>query len=253
MRWRRQAHLLFGISGTLMAFALGFIVWLFMMDAGANISPDPNGVANRAGTLAQGSEDDAFVKIDWDHWRAINPDIVAWVNVPDTAINYPVVRASADDPTYYLHHDVYRHYSAYGVPYLDADCTSEELQAFNAIIYGHHMDNGSMFSDFANYSDEAYARKHPFVYLQSPTEKQKLAVSFVSIIDASHTPKAIHYEDVTEFRNWFAEQFETGRVALTTDAEPNYAVTFCTCSYHEFGNERTLVVCVPATEVDAST
>ena len=218
------------------------------MDANANLSPNPSADDWLANLISDRTyeEDDGFVEVDWGHWREVNPDIIAWVNIPGTRVNYPVVRASAEDPTFYLHHDIYGNYSAYGVPYLDADCVSTEVPAFNAIIYGHHMDNGSMFSDLAQYSDESFAREHPYIYLQSPAAKQKLAVSFVEIIDASSTPKAIRSEDTEAFRAWFQEQFANAAVALEAQEEPNYAITFCTCSYHEFSNERTLVVCVPS-------
>ena len=247
MRWKRQSRVLFGIGAVLLAVALGMFIWLRVMDANANISPNPSRDDWLTSLLSDRAyeEDDNFVEVDWEHWRSVNPDIIAWVNVPDTTINYPIVRASADDPTFYLRHDIYRNYSAYGVPYLDADCVSTDVPAFNAIIYGHHMDNGSMFSEFAEYCNEDFARNHPYVYLQSPTTKQKLAVSFVEIIDASNTSKAINYEDVDAFRAWFQEHFEQACVALEQHTELNYAVTFCTCSYHHFGNERTLVVCVP--------
>lgn len=247
MRQCRQSRWFFAIGGVLLAGALTLFVWIHTMDANANISPNPSddwfGLLARDRTSV---EDDGFVEVAWDHWCAVNPDIIAWVNVPETAISYPIVRAPLNDPTFYLHHDIYGNYSAYGVPYLDADCVSGEIPAFNAIIYGHHMDNGSMFSDFAEYCDEGFAREHPYVYLQSPTVKQRLAVSFVEVIDATNTPKAIHYEDAEAFQAWFQEHFERAIVALEARTDPSYAVTFCTCSYRQFGNERTLVVCLPS-------
>ena len=247
MRWRRQSRWLLGIGAALLAAALGLLTWLHVMDANANLSPNPADDDWFASLVSDHSseEDDGFVEVDWDHWRSVNPSIIAWVNIPDTQVNYPVVRASTEDPTFYLHHDIYGNYSAYGVPYLDADCVSAEVSAFNAIIYGHHMDNGSMFSDIAEYSNENFAKDHPFIYLQSPTVKQKLAVSFVEIIDAASTPKAIRYESAEAFQDWFEEHFASAAVGLEAPEEPNYAITFCTCSYHEFNNERTLVVCVP--------
>ena len=51
---------------------------------------------------------DGAPTVDWEFWLSVNPDIVAWVSVPGTDIDYPVVQASADDPTFYLDHDVYR-------------------------------------------------------------------------------------------------------------------------------------------------
>lgn len=251
MRWRRRSKVFFAVGGVLILAALGLIASLCMMNLHAHVSPDPHGTASLSVTDA--SEEKAFrdfVEVDWGYWNAINPDIIAWVNVPNTKINYPIMRASADDPTYYLHHDIYRNYSVYGVPYRDSDHASTGEPLFNAIIYGHHMDDGSMFSDFAAYSDEGYARDHATICLQTPAGKQRLKVAFVSIIDGDTTPKSIQFANEDAFHDWYQEQTAAAEVVVAAKEEnagiaPPYVVTFCTCSYHRFSNERTLVVCIP--------
>lgn len=275
MRWRRQARWLFGIGAALLVVSLGTLLWLYLMDVRSNISPDPEGSLFdmfMAAHNTEASSEDGFVEVDWEHWRAINPDLIAWVNVEGTRINYPIMRAPRDDPDFYLHHDIYREYSVYGVPYLDTERSESDRAIFNAIIYGHHMDSGSMFSDFASYSDEDYASEHKTICLQTPLGRQRLRVSHVSIVNGDTTAKAIRFDDVEAFQSWFLEQRSEADVVLeeeqiaegssndedaadesekatvaSSDAArlPEYAVTFCTCSYHQYSNERTLVVCIP--------
>lgn len=281
MRWRRQSAWLFVAGITLLVLAIVLLCSLYLMNARAHISPDPSDQVFPFLFDKQPAteSDDEFVDVDWDYWKSVNPDIIAWVNVEGTAINYPIMRAPRDDPHYYLHHDIYRSYSVYGVPYVDTDADSSAVsaqqneQVFNAIVYGHHMDDGSMFSDFASYSDEAYAQDHAIVCLQTPAGKQRLRVAFVKIINGDTTAKEARFPDEESFWEWYQQQQSDACVVLDTDSDihddprdtteptsdqdgelspsdttvlPEYVVTFCTCSYHEFQNERTLVICRPA-------
>lgn len=247
MRWKRQARWLFCIGAALLIISSGVLINLYLMGTRSTPAPNPNDGFFGLERLmdAPADQDDGFVKVDWEYWKQINPDIVGWVNIEDTRINYPILRAPADDPTYYLHHDIYRNYSVYGVPYLDVDDAQSDLLTLNAIIYGHHMDDGSMFRDFASYDDEAYARDHSTVYLQTPAGKQCLKVAYACIIDGDATEKRTQFADEEEFRTWYEEQRSNACMVLDDTCTPPYIVTFCTCSYHQFSNERTLVVCVP--------
>ena len=247
MRWKRQAWWLFCIGAALLIISSGVLIGLGLMTARATPSPSPIssffGLERWTDTTID--RDDGFVTVDWDYWKRINPDIVGWVNIEGTSINHPIMRAPLDDPTFYLHHDIYRNYSVYGVPYLDTSDTQGDLLALNAIIYGHHMDDGSMFSDLASYSDETYAREHATVCLQTPAGKQRLRVAHACIIDGDTTEKRIRFSDEDAFRTWYEEQRSNACMVLDKEHLPPYVVTFCTCSYHRFSNERTLVVCIP--------
>jgi sortase B len=247
MRWRRQAQWLFCIGAVLFVISSGALIGLYLMNAHATPSPNPN--SNFFGLErwmdASSDADDGFVTVDWDYWKQINPDIVGWVNIEGTNIDHPIMRAPLDDPTFYLRHDIYRNYSVYGVPYLDVDNIQGDLLTLNAIIYGHHMDDGSMFSDLASYNDEAYAREHTTVCLQTPAGKQRLQVAYTCIIDGDTTEKKTQFADEEAFQMWYEEQRSKACMVLDETYIPAYVVTFCTCSYHQFSNERTLVVCIP--------
>ena len=73
----------------------------------------------------------------------MNKECYAWISINDTRISYPVMH-SPNEPDKYLNRNFYGQYSSSGVPYMDGRCTDD---SDNKIIYGHHMDFGSMFSD----------------------------------------------------------------------------------------------------------
>ena len=234
----------FAIMATVTALAGAAVLglWLFSVyDRAVDVSPSPI-----SGGLAESEEDHGSTKVDWEYWLSVNPDIVAWVSVPGTDIDYPVVQASADDPTFYLDHDVYRGWNPYGCPYVDAAC--DGVGGMSAVVFGHNMGGGfvAMFADFARYSDEAFARSHPTIELQTPNGAMALSVSAVDVIDGSENAKRTDFSSADEMRAWYAQRFEECDVRISNDENASQLFTFVTCSYTTYANERTLVYAQPA-------
>ena len=90
-----------------------------------------------------------------------NPDCVGWVSIPGTSIDFPVMQ----NGEYYLKHDFDGNYTDYGLPFLDERCSLSTSD--NLIVYGHHMNDGSMFSALLNYADESYCAAHPEIILET--------------------------------------------------------------------------------------
>jgi sortase B len=89
-----------------------------------------------------------------------NSDMVGWIQIPNTKINYPVMQTPSN-PDYYLKHSFEKTWSDYGVPYVDAGCTVGVSN--NLIIYGHNMKNGTMFHDLVNYTKKDFYEAHPVI------------------------------------------------------------------------------------------
>lgn len=87
-----------------------------------------------------------------------NMDMVGWIKVEDTNINYPVMH-TPDNPDFYLKHGFDKGYTDYGCPYVQENCDVQEASD-NIIIYGHHMKNGSMFADLEKFKSEDFYKEH---------------------------------------------------------------------------------------------
>lgn len=225
------------IFAAMLLFAAATVMVLFsQMTEDANPSPSPE-----AGEEV--TDPDGFPVVDWDYWKSINPDVIGWVTVPGTKIDYPILQAHSNSPEYYLHHDIYGNWSVYGVPYLDAENEEDGLLgSANAVVFGHHMNDGSMFAAFADYStDKAYAKEHAKILVQTPETKAVYHARFAQIINGLKNLKRTEFGSAKDYRDWYDSAREDASVVLDEKSEPTTVITWCTCSYNYFGNERTLV------------
>ena len=219
------------------AAALG--LWLFSIhDRAADVDPSPIS-ADASGSDAAS---DGVPTVDWEYWLSVNPDIVAWVSVVGTEIDYPVVQARSGDPTFYLDHDVYREWNPYGCPYLDAACAGRGIDSPLALMFAHHMNDGSMFSAFASYSDAGFAAEHDEILLQTPEGNARLRVVAVDVVDSNVEHKRLDFATDEELSSWLDELLGRADVALVDGARTDSVKAFCTCSYGRWnGHERTIV------------
>ena len=81
---------------------------------------------------------------------AQNNDFIGWIRIDGTNVNYPVMQ-TPNKPDFYLKRSFDKSYSDYGVPYIDEACMTGISN--NLVIYGHHMNDGSMFADLCKYTD----------------------------------------------------------------------------------------------------
>lgn len=231
-----------------MALLLGILVWCACKQATiSSLEPSPSLDGNPL-------DNNGFPFVDWEYWQSVNEDVVGWITVPHTDINYPIVQASRSNPQYYLYHDVFKNWNFYGCPYLDATCTG--FEGLNSIVYGHNLGQGNtyMFASFAHYTNASYARDHNTILLQTPQNKYVLKVQCVSIIAGWETVKRTDFYNRADFQTWANERFNEASIQLSSETEtPVKLYTFATCSYIFGDDERTLVYAhdpleTPATE-----
>lgn len=177
-------------------------------------------------------EEEPF-EINWEALQAQNPDICAWIIIPDTDINYPIVRGT--DNEFYLNHTFLKAANYAGAIFLDyqADRT---FQDNNTFIYGHNVKHGTMFAELENFKNAEFYQSHPYVYLFTPDGNYRCEViSMYSTIDSSasyttYTGNQKGYETYISMVKGLAENIR--EVEMSSE---DHMITLSTCSYERGG------------------
>ena len=103
-------------------------------------------------------EERVEIPIDFAGLQQKNQDIYAWIRIPGTKVDYPIVQHSQDD-TYYLNHTVEGRKGLPGSIYTET-LNRKNFTDRNTVIYGHNMKNGTMFGDLSLYKNDAYMKEH---------------------------------------------------------------------------------------------
>lgn len=183
-------------------------------------------------------------KVIWKEFQALyqkNSDIVGWIYINDTKIDYPVMHTPNDveNGQYYIHRDFSQKYSAAGVPFVDRNCDLS-IPTDNTIIYGHNMNSGSMFHDLLQYENESFYQTHKtfrFDTIYGPAQYEVVAMFYGQVLD-ENDPSFKYYEFVNaaneeEFIDFVTQiknmsLFDTGVEVRYGDA----LITLSTCAYH---------------------
>ena len=134
-----------------------------------------------------------------------NKDMVGWIKVEDTNINYPVMQ-SIDEPNFYLKHKFDKTYSAYGCPYVQENCDVQK-PSDNIIIYGHHMNDGSMFTGLMKFTDKSFWENHKTIEFDTLTDRNQYEVIAVfKTVVYTNSEDSFKYYEFTDAEN--AEEFD---------------------------------------------
>lgn len=165
-----------------------------------------------------------------------NPDMVGWIKIEGTAIDYPVMHTPAA-PEKYLHVNFEGAYSYPGVPFVDAACT---IDSDNLLIYGHNMPNGTMFRSLMQYQQKNFWQNHPTIVFNTLYEEQEYEV-----LAAFYDRVYYKTEDVFKFYQFIdpetEEEFDEGiaqfkeKALYDTGVNAEYGdrlITLVTCAYH---------------------
>lgn len=135
-------------------------------------------------------------KIDINKLYEENKDIVGWLKIDNTTINYPIMQ-NINDPNYYLHRDFYKNYSSYGTPYMAKQCN---LNSDNIVIYGHHMKNNKMFGELEKYKSKDFYNNHKIITFTT-LEKEYSYEIFAVFKTTVYTKNTFRYYENINFEN----------------------------------------------------
>lgn len=169
------------------------------------------------------------IEINFDELKEKNSDVIGWIYLPGTKLNYPIVRGEDND--FYLHQTIEKTYSFGGTIFLDVNCARDWSSRHN-IIYGHNMNDGSMFRPIIRYKEQDYYDKNPFMYLSTPDGNYRLDIFAGFITESESEVYSTFFTSGESFAKWAEKMAE--KSSITTDlipSENSKIITLSTCTY----------------------
>lgn len=177
-------------------------------------------------------------EINLDALREVNPNVIGWICLPGTPINYPIVKG--EDNSYYLSHTWDDRPSGHGSIFQEATC-SADWEDFHTILYGHNMNDGSMFAGLHNYYSQYWINTYPYVYLVTDEGvlRYEIFSSYLAKTDSLAFGLGFSEELKTQFLQEAVEYSEV--ICGITPAVTDRILTLSTCTGWTYDSRRIVV------------
>lgn len=190
-------------------------------------------------------ETEAYISpIDFEALSEVNPDVIGWIRIPDTNVDYPIVQT--DDNDKYLHTSFEGEESIAGTVYLDFESDSD-MMGFNNILYGHNMKNGSMFKDIVKYKDQSYFDEHKYFEIYTPERTIHLKAISCYYAKAEPIVRKTRFKTRESYEAFIKEMIKPCAWYEMPEFPIDSLYTLVTCSY-EVNDARTILYAVEVDE-----
>ena len=140
------------------------------------------------------------IPIDFASLTSQYPDVYAWIQIPGTKIDYPILRREGDN-SYYLNHTLEGEERIEGAIFTE-DYNKKDFTDPNTVIYGHNMRNGSMFRGLHDYQDPAYLPEHQEVLIYLPDRILHYQIFAAYTYDSRHLLESFDFTDQSVFQGY---------------------------------------------------
>ena len=168
-----------------------------------NIETEDTSAEGEAVETTEGAETNSTYEgcpVDFDAMWEVNPDVYAWITVPGTVIDYPILQHATDN-TYYLNYNIDGSYGYPGCIYTE-NMNSKEFTDNNTVIYGHNMKNGTMFAGLHKFEDSNFFNEHTEVYIYTPEKELRYTIFAAYIYDDRHLLYSFDFADEQVYANY---------------------------------------------------
>lgn len=172
--------------------------------------------------------------IDFAPLKEKNKDVIGWINIPGTKVDYPLLQAGEDLPeSYYLNHNIDRDYEFAGSIYIQR-LNKADFSDPNTIIYGHNMKNGSMFASLHKFRDKTFFEENKYIYIYLPGHILTYEIFSAYRYDDRHLLYYFDFSNKNVFENYLKIAKNPGGSIVNTREETEVTaddriITLSTC------------------------
>lgn len=195
----------------------------------------------------------ADLNADWDALREINPDIVGWIYIPDSEINYPIVQGPDNEKylnTAFDGSDGW--FSSAGTIFIDVK-NNPDFTDRNTFLYGHHMRDGSMFAALTDWESDEEFNKHRDIYILTPNGNYYAKTFSLLKTNGSEPIVVTQFASDESYKDYIQKMLNRSMVKQTGDVftadQITQAFALCTCEYTQNDGRDLLFATVVATTV----
>jgi len=182
------------------------------------------------------SEEPSF-EVDFEELKKINSDVIGWIVIERTQVNYPIVQGNNN--SYYLNHSYDKKWNSLGSIFADYQ-SSNDFTDYNTFIYGHHTKNGSMFGELYKYMEESFYKENKTFYLYTPTGNYEAEI-FSAYLDSTTSESYNQsFNSIEEFNDYIelVKEKSNYNTGVEIDATKDKTITLYSCS-HESNRQKT--------------
>lgn len=197
----------------------------------SDVEPDENESASSSVT-PQPTEPAVVIPIDFETLQQENDEIYAWIRIPDTVIDYPVLQSKTDD-SFYIHKGVNKEYLFAGAIYSEMQ-NARDFSDPNTVLYGHNMKDGSMFASLHNFKDRDYFDKNREILIYTPEHIYHYEIFASYTYDDRHLLNSFNLKNKEVFDDYLEEIYSIRAMDAYFMDEPKVTsddkiITLSTC------------------------
>lgn len=140
------------------------------------------------------------IPIDFAALQQQNPDVYAWIQVPGTEVDYPILQSSNDN-TYYLNHTIDGEEKKEGAIFTE-NYNTKTFEDPNTVIYGHDMKNGSMFQSIHKYMDRSFFDNNRDIVIYMPNQIFRYKIFAAYLTDNRHLLMNYNFWSKDEYQQY---------------------------------------------------
>ena len=173
------------------------------------------------------------IPIDFSSLKEKNSEVYAWIRIPDTQVDYPILQRASDD-LYYLDHTID---GAEGLPgsIYTQSLNAQDFSDKNTVIYGHNMRDETMFGGLKSYMDESYMKAHSQILIYTPEHILTYQVFAAVTYDNRHILNSFDFESEEGFQEYLDSLKEVRNMSSYIDSDVEVTtedkiITLSTCN-----------------------